>query len=137
MENTVHVGKSTAQTNPATFFQNQSQLSSGVSAFPSTNTPSLMPRLDVLDTQTHIIYVFEIPGVDPDSLVLEVSEQELVLQGKMVNPVPQGFNYLHQERAVGDYIRLVTPPAKVDVENIVAEYKNGLLSVQFARNPKS
>lgn len=133
MENTVHVGRSTAQTNPATFFQSQSQLSSGVSEFPRTNTPSLIPRLDVLDTGVNIIYVFEIPGVDPDSLVLEVSEQELALRGKMVNPAPLGFNYLHQERAAGDYIRLVTPPNNVDVENIAAEYKNGLLSVQFAR----
>lgn len=131
MENTVHVGSSTAQTNPTTFFQSQSELSSGVPEFP--NTPSLIPRLDVLDTGVHIIYVFEIPGVDPDSLVLEVSEQELALKGKMVNPAPRGFNYLHQERAAGDYIRLVTPPTNVDVENIAAEYKNGLLSVQFAR----
>lgn len=137
MENTVHVGSLTAQTNPTTFFHNQRQLSSGVSEFAKNNTPRLMPRLDVLDTGADIVYVFEIPGIDPDSMILEVSEQELALQGKMANPLPQGFNYLHQERAVGDYIRLVNPPANVDVENISAEYKNGLLSVRFTKNLRS
>lgn len=137
MENTVNVERLTAQNNPATFYQNQNQLSSGVSEFPGINKPNLMPRLDVLDTKTHIVYVFEIPGVEPDSLILEVSAQELALQGKMVNPLPQGYNYLHQERSVGSYIRMVTPPNNVDVENITAEYKNGLLSVHFAKNLKS
>lgn len=133
MEKVSPANESRAQQNPSVFFQNNSQISSGAPGFSVNNTPGPVPRLDIIDTGAKVVYVFEIPGVDPDSMVLEVSEREVVLQGKTSTPAGNGANYIYQERAAGVYNRLVTPPPNVDVENITADYKNGLLSVEFTK----
>lgn len=122
------------------------QFTSGIfnlSAFnysPGAYTPaySVLPRVDILDTEAHVIYLFELPGAEPDKLSLEISPSEVALNAPMETTARfERAAFLYQERPKGTYARLLTPPPNVDLDNVSADYRYGLLEVRFPKKQRS
>ncbi|MGE5403676.1 MAG: Hsp20/alpha crystallin family protein [Candidatus Saccharibacteria bacterium] len=96
--------------------------------------PTITPRVDVLETENDVIYLFELPGADPDEIDLEIGIGELYLSAPLLEKTYKGqINYLYRERQPGRYFRVLVPPNNADSNTIKADYENGLLEVKFPK----
>ncbi len=78
----------------------------------------------------------ETPGVGPDDIELTFEDGRLVATVKRCRNEDDGRNYLHDERCWGEARRLISIPDSVDPESIQANYRDGVLHVQFAKRPE-
>jgi hypothetical protein len=79
----------------------------------------------------------DLPGVDPDSLDVSVSESALVITGSKAEHVPQdGEVYWRKECCCGDFARTVALPEEADLDKATASFTNNVLSVSIPRKPE-
>ncbi|MBS4022913.1 MAG: Hsp20/alpha crystallin family protein [Dethiobacter sp.] len=116
-------------------FQNVQPFSAGMLPGNPTEARQLVPRVDVVEAQEEIIYIFEVPGIEINSVNVEIGNGTLQVDGQLETGLPQGnLNYLYQERSPSKkYGRLLSIPPEVDHENVKANVKNGLLMVHFPK----
>jgi HSP20 family protein len=97
----------------------------------STEARSWAPALDVVERHDAYLVALEVPGVDPSTI--EVSFEQTVRRVR--GSKPMGFE-LHKdselrvyssERVVGDFERSLRLPDSVNGEDIIAEFKHGVL----------
>lgn len=98
---------------------------------------TIIPRLDIIETDTAIIYIYELAGADGTQLNLEVSSSEVALTAPLAvaNKYPNA-SYIYQERPKGSYTRIVMPPAGVNLDEVRADFQNGILEVTFPKHIK-
>jgi HSP20 family molecular chaperone IbpA len=71
----------------------------------------------------------DMPGVDKDSLSIDLRENELEIRGKSVVPREENAKVLHVEFGDGEYVRTFAISDGVDREGIRANLKKGLLEL--------
>lgn len=88
------------------------------------------PRVDIYEAENAIILKAELPGVEKDSIVVDVKDRVLTLKGERSsdNEVEEE-NYYRRERTYGSFERRFNLPDHVDPEKITADYKDGILKV--------
>jgi len=77
------------------------------------------------------------PGVEPQSIKVVVTQNRLTLSGEknnLGNIKPEAFH--RNERASGKFGRNVDLPAEIDEAQIKAEYRNGLLVLTLPKGEK-
>jgi len=93
--------------------------------------PGFRPLVDCYrtDDPPELTLVVELPGVDPDSIGLGISERELVVSGERPRPQAAGRVYQQLEIEYGAFERRVPLGATVDVDDATASYDAGMLTV--------
>lgn len=108
---------------------------------PNFNYPSVytvQPRVDILDLDTHFFYVLDMAGADPEKLDLEISSTEVVINAPLEAPLKyEKAKILYQERPKGVYARLLTLPPHIDLDNISADYRNGVLELRLEKKVRT
>jgi len=79
----------------------------------------ISPAVDIYENEGELVFVADMPGVPRDGLDVQVEKMELTMTGK----VNDNFQY---ERS----FKL---PATVDVDNVTAGLKSGVLTVTFKK----
>jgi len=97
------------------------------SVFDTARTPRLMP-VDLFRNGDQYVLSADLPGIDPDSVDLDVDGQLLTIRAER-HPVDEDVKWMVHERPYGSYMRQFTLGDGVDVERITANYANGVLSV--------
>ncbi len=97
------------------------------SVFDTARTPRLMP-VDLFRNGDQYVLSADLPGIDPDSVDLDVDGQLLTIRAER-QPVDEDVKWMVHERPYGSYMRQFTLGDGVDVERITANYANGVLSV--------
>jgi HSP20 family protein len=93
------------------------------------------PRIDVSESDDEIVVKAEIPGVDPDDVDISIDESNLIISGeKKQESEEKGKNFYRAERSYGSFRRSFALPSGVDVEQVKASSKDGVLSIVI---PKS
>jgi HSP20 family protein len=93
------------------------------------------PAVDVFDNDANIVIKAELPGVDKKDIVVDVKDRVLTLKGeRSTDSEVKEDKYYHRERTFGKFERSFTLPANAKVEDIKADYKDGVLSIDI---PKS
>jgi HSP20 family protein len=99
------------------------------------NSLSIYPLVDIEETENDFRILAEIPGVDKGDIKINVENNILSFSGeKKMDKETKDENYCRFERQFGKFHRRFEFPVPVNWEKIVAEYKNGILSIQI---PKS
>jgi HSP20 family molecular chaperone IbpA len=93
------------------------------------------PATDVCETDNHIVIQFDMPGVSRDNVDLTVEKGTLIVTGQ-ADPEEKG-TAVYRETHIGDYQRTFTLSDDVDMENITAEMKAGVLTVRVAKAEKA
>ena len=90
--------------------------------------------LDMYQTDNDVVVEASVPGVKPEELDVSISGDMLTIKGerKEEREVKEE-NYLRRERTFGSFERLVTLPVAVKMENITAEFENGVLTVTMPK----
>jgi HSP20 family protein len=74
---------------------------------------------------------FELPGIDPDSVDLQIERGELRLNARRSRRGPEGAQYLVRERADMSISRRLMLGDVLDVDHVDAEFRDGILSVRI------
>jgi HSP20 family protein len=91
------------------------------------------PNVDSFHTDDphELTVVVELPGVEPGSLTIQVSERLLVVAGERVRPKVEGLVYQQMEIEYGPFQRQVRLSEDVDPTRTSARYEHGVLTVSL------
>jgi HSP20 family protein len=98
------------------------------SAFDNARAPRPMP-VDLFREGDQYVLSADLPGIDPESVDLDVDGQLLTIRAERRAPASEQVRWLAHERPYGSYMRQFTLGNGVDVEGITANYEHGVLSV--------
>lgn len=92
------------------------------------------PVVDVYDNDDNIVLKAEIPGIDKKDIEIDVKGRVLTLKGERSsdNEVKED-NYYRRERCFGKFERAFTLPVNVELDNIKANYKDGVLQIEIPK----
>lgn len=90
--------------------------------------PRFMP-MDVFREGDRFILLVDLPGVDPDSIDIDVDSGMLTIRAERGGPDGENTDWILSERYAGSYMRQLTLGDGVDAESISADYDAGVLTV--------
>jgi len=118
----------------ATMQNEMSRLMNGLLEDNGRTTQSWVPALDVWETETEVVYAFDLPGIPEEQISVEVEEGSLTVTAERgrANEVSDDRFYRF-ERRHGTFTRTIGLPQGVSENGIKAEYKNGVLEIHVAK----
>lgn len=97
--------------------------------------------VDVLARKDDFVLTALLPGVKADDLDIQIVNETVSIQGKMVDARDEKEGYLLQERPFGNFSRVLTLPAQLDSAGAEAGLEDGVLTLRIpkaeAARPKS
>ena len=104
---------------------------------PDDGNLNFRPSLNLACENERYILTLEAPGLAEKDLDIEVRDDVLTIRGnKMEEKEDKDKHYYRMERRYGAFQRVLALPVDVDVGDIEASMKNGLLTVVLPRNPQ-
>jgi HSP20 family protein len=92
------------------------------------------PAINVWADEDSVLITAEIPGIDSSDIELNVLNDTLTLSGSRQNEqLPEDARYHRQERRFGQFTRSLKLPYSVDVDNVEANFKHGVLEITLPR----
>jgi HSP20 family protein len=103
----------------------------------SRNRTLAFPRATLRDTKEAFVLTAEVPGLTEKDLQLTATQDSLTVAGERKPSNPEGYAVHRRERGELKFSRSFTLPARIDVERVGAEVKNGLLTVTMPKHPEA
>ncbi len=98
--------------------------------------PAVMP-MDAYRTGDELVAHFDLPGVDPDTIDLDVERNVLTVRAERRSPAPQGAETIASERPAGVHTRQLILGDTLDTDAIDASYEAGVLTVRLPVSEKA
>lgn len=98
--------------------------------------PKGMP-IDLYRKGDHYVLLADIPGVEPDSIDIDLDGQQLSIRAERKAHRSGEVQWIAQERPAGTYLRQLTLGDGLDVEHITADYSNGVLTLTIPVSEKA
>jgi HSP20 family protein len=95
----------------------------------TTARPAVMP-MDAYRSGTDYIVQFDLPGVSPDSIELDVERNVLTIKAERTPSYDEGAEVQVSERPRGVFSRQLFLGDTLDPENIKADYDAGVLTLR-------
>jgi HSP20 family protein len=96
------------------------------------------PALDTKETKEGYVFSLDLPGVEQQDVNISVEGGVLSITGRREREDSnEGERYCACERSFGSFSRRFTLPQSADSENVVADLKNGVLTVTVSKKPES
>ena len=100
---------------------------------PQRTTRTVMPAIDIHETDTAFILLADMPGVGPGGLEVVAEREQLIVRGRVERPTTEPD---YQEFELADYYRTFVLTEDLDVERIGAVLKDGVLRVDIPKSPR-
>ncbi len=101
-------------------------------------TRQVVPVLDVAETDVQIVVRADIPGIDQADIDISVADDVLTIRGEKKQACEEAGKTFHvAERSYGTFSRSVRLPAGVNVDNVQASYKKGVLEIILPKKEES
>jgi HSP20 family protein len=98
-----------------------------------SDAPGWTPPVDLYENAGGFVLTAELPGLKRDDVEIQAEEGRVVIRGERVGgPVPCE-QYHRVERGHGRFSRSFVLPEPIDVDNVVAELKDGILTVNIPK----
>jgi HSP20 family molecular chaperone IbpA len=94
---------------------------------------AMVPRVDVLEDETGITLLADLPGVPKDQLEIKVEGDTLLVEGAIMPVTPGGLEPVYAEVRVPRYRRAFTLSRELDIARIDANLKDGVLSLRIPK----
>lgn len=93
-----------------------------------------MPSVDIRETDDALIVEAELPGIDKKDAKVEVKDGVLTISGERRYEKDVKEENVHRiERSYGSFTRSFGLPNNIDVENVDAQMKDGVLTVRLPK----
>lgn len=97
-----------------------------------TSTDRVMP-MDLLRDGNEFIVKMDLPGVDPDSIDIDVDDRTLTVRAERkqheMTTNDEKNQWMSRERSYGSYARQLTLGTGLDLYGIAADYTDGVLTI--------
>lgn len=97
--------------------------------FGTAARPAGMP-MDAYRTGDDVVIHLDLPGVESDSVDLDVERNVLTIRAERRSPAPEGAEQIASERPTGRFSRQIFLGDTLDTEQIAASYDAGVLTVR-------
>jgi HSP20 family protein len=116
-------------------FQNEmSRWMNGLFDGPGRVTQNWVPALDVWETDSEVVYAFDLPGIPQEKISIEVKDDTLTVTAEREKTEESSNDgFYRYERRYGTFARAVGLPQGVDEDQISASYDNGVLEVRVPK----
>lgn len=105
---------------------------------PAPLTTAFTPPVDIYEDEHKITLKFEIPGMEEKDVEIKVENNSLTVSGeRKFEKEEKEENYKRVERYYGSFTRSFVLPTTVEPENAFAEYKNGVLFINFNKKAEA
>lgn len=96
---------------------------------------SFSPRIDISETDKHIIVEAEIPGIKKEDVKITLQDNILTIKGeKKLEEEKKDKNFFRSERSYGSFSRSFTLPVEVNGDRVDAKYADGTLSIKMEKS---
>lgn len=93
-----------------------------------------MPRIDVKRTGDDIVVRAELPGIKPEDVDIELTDNVLTIKGeRKFEEEKENEGWLVRESTYGSFERALSIPEGVDPASITASYTDGILEVHVPK----
>lgn len=100
----------------------------------STKATEWQPLVDIYEADEKYMVRSELPGVDKDAVSVSIDENVLTIKGtKQFVEAKDGEQWKRVETQHGEFSRSFTLPEEVDVDQVSAAYKNGVLELSIPK----
>lgn len=96
----------------------------------ATTRPSAM-AMDAYRSGDDFFVHFDLPGIDPETIELDVERNVLNVRAERRSPAPEGAEPLVAERPTGTFTRQLFLGDTLDTERIDASYESGVLTLRI------
>lgn len=97
--------------------------------FGTAARPAGLP-MDAYRVDDEVVIHLDTPGVDPESLDIDVERNVLTVRAERRSPVPEGAEQIAAERSAGRFSREIFLGDTLDTEGISASYDDGVLTIR-------
>ena len=92
------------------------------------------PLADILETETSIIIITDLPGVKKEDIDIDISEDRIDITAKFEEEINQeGASYIKKERNYGETKRSIDLPTKINIKNAKAKFNDSILTVTLPK----
>ncbi len=91
------------------------------------------PRINLSEDDDNYYLEALVPGIDPESLDLNLLRGALTLSGERREDDNNGRTWHRHERGSGKFMRTIDLPDAVDSARVDAEYRHGVLSITLPK----
>jgi len=91
------------------------------------------PAIDIFETDDSIVLLVNMPGVPEENVDITLEKSQLTIRGKVEHEAPEGYKAVYGEYAVGDYKRTFSLSDAVNLDEIEAILKHGVLRLVIAK----
>jgi HSP20 family protein len=95
------------------------------------------PRVDVIDAEKEYVLEVDLPGVDPNSVQVELEQGLLQITGERQASHGDQATYTYRERRAGKFERSFRVPEAVDADAITAKFDKGVLEIRVPKVERS
>lgn len=93
-----------------------------------------VPSVDVWETDSDVVYAFDLPGIPEDKISVEVEDGALTVTGERERThETQDDRFYRYERRFGSFERSIGLPQGVKEDEIQADYKDGVLEIRVPK----
>jgi HSP20 family protein len=99
-----------------------------------TKAKEWLPLVDIYEADDKYIVRAEVPGVEKDAVSVSIDENVLTIKGtKQFVEAKDGEQWKRVETQYGEFTRSFTLPEEVNVDQVSAAYKNGVLELSIPK----
>lgn len=98
--------------------------------FGSTARPTPM-AMDAYRSGDDFVVHFDLPGIDPETIELDVERNVLNVRAERRGPAPEGAEMIVAERPTGSFTRQLFLGDTLDTERVDASYDAGVLTLRI------
>ena len=95
---------------------------------------SWVPSVDVWETDSDVVYAFDLPGIPEEKISVEVEEGALTVAGERERTQETDDDRFYRyERRFGSFARTIGLPQGVKEDAIKADYRDGVLEIRVPK----
>jgi len=95
---------------------------------PSSAAGAVMPMDLYRSGETFVAHI-DLPGVDPESIAIDVEDRTLTLRAERTAPEAENAQWLSRERPSGTFARQLSLGRGLALDRIEADYRDGVLTL--------
>jgi HSP20 family protein len=97
-----------------------------------SDAPGWTPPVDLYETAGTFVLTAEVPGLQRENVEIHAEDSRITIRGERPGQVPCE-QYHRVERGHGRFSRAFVLPEAIDVDNVTADLKDGLLTVTIPK----
>jgi HSP20 family protein len=97
------------------------------------NPIAIVPPVDIVEDETGFTLTADLPGVSKDRLGVKINGDNLLIEGEVATPVPQGMELVYAELRTPYYRRSFTLSRELDASKIEAKLNDGVLKLRIPK----